>query len=177
MTPRWIVALTLLPLLALAAVVSACGDDDDDPPSGNATRPAAAATTAATRAATTAAGTPASTPAASTTAAAGSGGVKVTGGALTDDAGFTLYTFDADEPGKSNCADPCTQAWPPHTTTESDPPSGVEGATGTFTLVPRDDGTEQIAYNGKPLYRFVNDKAPGEKNGDGVGGVWHTATP
>ena len=31
------------------------------------------------------------------------------------------------------------------------------------------------AYDGHPLYTFVEDKAPGDIKGDGKGGVWHVA--
>jgi secreted repeat protein with Y-X4-D motif len=31
------------------------------------------------------------------------------------------------------------------------------------------DGTQQVAYNGHLRYTFVNDKAPGDFNGQGLG--------
>ena len=31
------------------------------------------------------------------------------------------------------------------------------------------------AYDGHPLYTFVEDKAPGDVKGEGKGGVWHVA--
>jgi predicted lipoprotein with Yx(FWY)xxD motif len=34
-----------------------------------------------------------------------------------------------------------------------------------------------VTFNGWPLYTFANDKAPGQVNGQGVGGVWFVATP
>ncbi|HXR02030.1 MAG TPA: hypothetical protein VN798_16710, partial [Pseudomonas sp.] len=40
--------------------------------------------------------------------------------------------------------------------------------------VKRDDGKMQWAYDSKPLYTFKSDQ-PGEKTGDGKGGVWHLA--
>ena len=33
-------------------------------------------------------------------------------GVLTDAAGRTVYTFDKDAPGKSNCSGGCLAAWP-----------------------------------------------------------------
>ncbi|MEO8540687.1 MAG: hypothetical protein ABI577_13190, partial [bacterium] len=45
-----------------------------------------------------------------------------------------------------------------------------------FSLITRDDGAKQIAYNGKPLYRYGPDKAPGDANGQGIGNVWFVAT-
>lgn len=33
---------------------------------------------------------------------------------LTDQNGMTLYTFDKDRPGESNCYDQCALSWPPY---------------------------------------------------------------
>jgi hypothetical protein len=38
----------------------------------------------------------------------------------------------------------------------------------------------QLTYNGHPLYTFVNDKKPGDTNGEGVkafGGSWFAVSP
>ncbi|MGH9149067.1 MAG: hypothetical protein ACRD0F_01860, partial [Acidimicrobiales bacterium] len=35
----------------------------------------------------------------------------------------------------------------------------------------------QVSYNGKPLYRYAGDSAPGQVTGDGIGGLWHVAKP
>lgn len=87
---------------------------------------------------------------------------------LTDSNGMTLYTFDNDEPGTSNCYDDCAVKWPP--LVADDTP-----AEGDFTLVDRTDGTQMWAYKGMPLYYWYEDEAPGDTSGDGVGGVWHLA--
>ena len=136
-----------------------------------ATTPAAGATTAATKAATT--------PAAGATTAA-AGGVKVgttsLGSVLTDGAGLTLYTFDKDVVGDGkSAAEALTAVWPPLSLAAA--PSNVTGATGAWAMFKRVDGKTQISYKGMPLYYFVNDKAPGDILGDGVGGVWHVAKP
>jgi predicted lipoprotein with Yx(FWY)xxD motif len=36
---------------------------------------------------------------------------------------------------------------------------------------------QQLSYNGHPLYRYAQDTAPGQTNGEGVGGKWFVATP
>jgi predicted lipoprotein with Yx(FWY)xxD motif len=41
----------------------------------------------------------------------------------------------------------------------------------------RDDGTLQVTYNGHPLYHFAGDQAPGDTNGQGVGGIWFVVSP
>jgi len=89
---------------------------------------------------------------------------------ITDASGMTLYTFDKDTAGVSNCYDKCAKAWPP-----AYAPAGTTGS-GDFSLVKRkDDGDLQWAYKGMPLYLWAKDKKPGDTTGDGVGNVWHTA--
>jgi len=91
------------------------------------------------------------------------------GNVLTDAKGMTLYTFDKDEAGKSNCYDTCATNWPPVKADTGAQPDG------DFTVVERTDGTAQWAYKGKPLYLWVKDTKPGDMTGDGVNDVWHTA--
>lgn len=89
---------------------------------------------------------------------------------LTDTAGMTLYTFDKDAPGESNCYDQCATNWPPVLV-----PADT-AVSGDFTLVDRKDTDMKIvAYKGWPLYLWIKDTKPGDTTGDGVGGVWHTA--
>ncbi len=88
---------------------------------------------------------------------------------LTDANGMTLYTFDKDAVGVSNCYDKCAVAWPPALAAADAKPEG------DFTLVDRTDGTKVWAYKGWPLYLWVKDTKPGETTGDMVGEVWHTA--
>ncbi len=90
---------------------------------------------------------------------------------LVDDNGMALYTFDKDQGGKSACNGKCAENWPP-LAAEDD-----AKAEGPWTIVERDDGTKMWAYDGKPLYTFVNDTEKGQVNGDGINGVWHVATP
>jgi predicted lipoprotein with Yx(FWY)xxD motif len=89
----------------------------------------------------------------------------------TDQNGMTLYTFDKDSAGKSNCDGDCAAKWPPFMAVADAAPEG------DWTIVERTDGSKMWAYDGKPLYTWVNDKAAGDTTGDGVGGVWHVARP
>jgi predicted lipoprotein with Yx(FWY)xxD motif len=91
-------------------------------------------------------------------------------GALADAAGRTVYTFDKDAPNKSNCAGGCLAAWPAFV--------AKPGATaaGSFGLIDAAGG-KQWTVNGKPLYYFAGDAKPGDRNGDGNGGVWHIVSP
>lgn len=88
-------------------------------------------------------------------------------GILADTTGKTLYTFDKDSGGKSACYGNCAAAWPPAIAA-----SGAE-ARGDFGLAKRDDGAMQWTFKGRPLYHFAGDTQPGQRLGDGQGGVWH----
>lgn len=98
-------------------------------------------------------------------------GVKTADGVLTNAGGMTLYTFDKDSAGKSACNGPCASNWPPLMATATDK------AAGDYSIVTRDDGSRQWAHKGKPLYLWAKDTKPGDKTGDGVGGVWKVAKP
>lgn len=86
---------------------------------------------------------------------------------LTDAKGMTLYTFDKDQAGISNCYDGCAAAWPPLMAAK-----GAHGE-GDYSVVTRKDGNLQWAYKGKPLYTWMKDEKQGDMTGDGVKGVWH----
>jgi predicted lipoprotein with Yx(FWY)xxD motif len=94
---------------------------------------------------------------------------------LTDAEGMTLYLFTNDEPGVSNCYDQCAENWPIFTAEE--PLTLPEGVPGELSLITRDDGTTQVAYNDWPLYYWVQDQAPGDTTGQGVGDVWYVLNP
>lgn len=89
------------------------------------------------------------------------------GKVVTDPQGMTLYTYDKDMKGQSNCDGECAEYWPPVKASASDKPAG------DFTIIKRSDGTMQWADYGKPLYTFKNDKKPGDTTGDKKDNVWH----
>jgi predicted lipoprotein with Yx(FWY)xxD motif len=89
------------------------------------------------------------------------------GTVLTDTKGMTLYTYDKDAAGKSNCVDQCAVNWPPAMAMPTDKPVG------DLTIIKRPDGTLQWADEGKPLYTFIQDKKPGDMTGDNMKEVWH----
>lgn len=87
--------------------------------------------------------------------------------AITDANKMTLYVFDKDAQGVSECYDSCAENWPPYLGA-----AGDEMGSG-WTLVERKDGAMQWAYDGKPVYYFAGDQKPGDAMGDGKNGVWH----
>ncbi|MFE6814711.1 SCO0930 family lipoprotein [Streptomyces sp. NPDC057677] len=100
----------------------------------------------------------------------------VLGPLVADAEGFTLYRFDKDtaDPSSSACVGDCAKTWPPVPASAAEP-GGVDAArTGS---VKRVDGTEQLTIAGWPVYRFAKDTAPGQTNGQGVGGTWFAVTP
>jgi predicted lipoprotein with Yx(FWY)xxD motif len=193
----------LVPLL-IAGVAAACtGAASSAGPSGAASAPSSAAgsssapssapsTASPTRSpasppAATASptGSPASPPAstASPTGSPTSDTVKLgvarsssLGSYLTAPNGKTLYTLSSDPADKSTCTGECATAWPP---LKIAPNGKVEAPVmGTFGIIKRADGTDQVALDGHPLYEFIKDTAPGQTNGEGIvafGGTWHVA--
>ena len=93
-------------------------------------------------------------------------------GMLTDQKGMTLYTFAKDSDGKSACNGQCATSWPPLMAKDGDK------SMGEWTVIKREDGTKQWAYDGKPLYTFVMDKKAGDTIGKGkMDGAWKIAKP
>lgn len=131
-----------------------------------------------------AASVPANSPAGSAPGATGSASpVKVAavagvGIVLEDSAGNVLYSPEQEANGTISCTAQCVKVWPAALASDSAPK--VDGAGGTFASIARPDGTAQLSYNGKPLYRFSFDKGPGSATGndvkDSFGGknfTWH----
>ncbi|MGZ2747825.1 COG4315 family predicted lipoprotein [Burkholderia stagnalis] len=98
---------------------------------------------------------------------------KVENGALVAANGMTVYAFDKDKPnaGTSACTGQCESFWPPYKASANDVPAGP------YTIVKRDDGTQQWAYKGRPLYFFSKDMKQGDRNGDNFKDMWHVVAP
>lgn len=97
---------------------------------------------------------------------------------LVDDEDRTLYTYGNDAPGTSTCTGGCAETWPPvivATIPEVDDANAVVAS--ELGTIERIDGGTQLTLNGYPLYRYSGDRAAGDTNGDGIGGVWHAAIP
>ena len=91
-------------------------------------------------------------------------GKTAKGTIMVDAKGMTLYSFDKDVVGKSNCNDKCAVEWPPLK-------AGANAkANGNWTIVIRDDKSHMWAYKGHPLYTFIDDKKAGDATGDNKDG-------
>ena len=98
---------------------------------------------------------------------------------LTNKNGYTLYYYDKDSPGKSNCSGNCANIFPPLTVSTGITPVVEAGIPGSLGLIERPDKslqvsyTDQPTYNNVPLYRYYGDAEPGETDGDLYQDEWH----
>lgn len=97
------------------------------------------------------------------------------GSVLVDGEGFTLYVFANDQSDQSSCTGDCAAAWPA-LTSDGEPAAG-DGVDATLGVAEQADGSQQVTVSGMPVYRFAQDAAPGDVNGQDVGGVWFAVTP
>lgn len=90
---------------------------------------------------------------------------------IIDKSDFSLYTFDNDSAGVSNCADTCLDAWPALLASDTDI------ASAPFSIITRADGMKQWTINDMPLYFFSSDFSAADSNGENVNNIWHLARP
>lgn len=120
---------------------------------------------------------------------AGSGGGEILatrdhgdiGPILVDSAGRTVYFSDQETGGKISCVDDCLGFWFPVVAKDGTAPE-VSGVADLTVVHRSDNGQDQLAYQGKPLYTFKLDSSAGDVAGDNVedsfGGKqfrWHVA--
>jgi predicted lipoprotein with Yx(FWY)xxD motif len=85
--------------------------------------------------------------------------------------GVSLYTFSGGAVNSSMNAGsgPCAVAWSPF------PAPATAVSAGDFTVITRNDGNRQWAYQGKPLYYWTLDGQPGNRTADSANGAWRMA--
>ena len=101
------------------------------------------------------------------------------GDVLVDRKGRTLYFFARDSGTRSDCTGACAVNWPP-LRVRGNPLVGSGARPSDVGTTARPDGNSQLTYNGHPLYTYVNDRKPGDANGEGVnafGGFWFAVSP
>lgn len=99
---------------------------------------------------------------------------------LTDGAGRTLYVFSLDPPGKSSCVGACARTWLPARSFGGKPQPGAGVGAPSVGNIQRPDGSEQMTFNGHPVYYYNGDGSPGQSNGNGrsaFGGSWSAQPP
>jgi len=97
------------------------------------------------------------------------------GNYLTDGHGRTLYYFDKDTKGVSNCSGGCLANWPAFYAPNIAAPTGLNSK--DFGTLTRTDGTKQTTYKGFALYYWIKDVNHGDTTGQGVGKVWFVVDP
>jgi predicted lipoprotein with Yx(FWY)xxD motif len=136
----------LLALLAVSAVLTACGSSyggSDDKSSGSSGASAAKSRVVA------------------------SAEKAKVGSVIVDAQGRTLYRFTAEAQGVPVCTGACVGTWPPAVVTDA------TGLPRHVATVKRPDGGKlQLTYDGHPLYRYAGDQSQADANGQGVGGQW-----
>jgi len=83
------------------------------------------------------------------------GQVTRRGNVFADSKGMTLYSHSP----SSACAGSCLESWVPLAAPQAASPLGG------WTIVAKDDGTQQWAYQGRPVYRSLKDLKPSDTNG------------
>ena len=153
---RLITAFAISPLLAVA--VSACGGGSSSGSSsaGSTARPhtKSSAVTIST--------------------AGGTDGVHLVGASKR-----SVYLWGADKGTKSTCAGACAGNWPP-VITKGSPNAGAGTSGADLGTTRRSDGSEQVTYNGHPLYYYIGDQTAGATSGqgsDGFGARWWLVAP
>jgi predicted lipoprotein with Yx(FWY)xxD motif len=126
-------------LAALAIALGACGGDDEQP-------------------AATSDGQP-------TTVSVDD--IDGVGSVLVDQSGAALYVSEQEADGKVRCTGECLGFWIPLEAPAGEPTAG-DAVTGDLGTVERLDGSRQVTHDGVPLYRFSEDKEPGQVTGDGL---------
>jgi predicted lipoprotein with Yx(FWY)xxD motif len=99
----------------------------------------------------------------------------IDGKILADGQGRALYLFTGDKSSTSTCAGACASAWPP-VAASAMPMAGGGVSQSLLGTSKRADGTEQLTYNGHPLYYFSADTGSGMAKGQGVkafGSDWY----
>jgi predicted lipoprotein with Yx(FWY)xxD motif len=95
---------------------------------------------------------------------------------LVDAKGMTLYLFTNDSPNTSTCYSKCASYWPPLLSSGT-PVYGNGVDVSKLGSTNRTDGTQQVTYNGWPLYYFSKDTIPGDVIGQGVTNSWYMVAP
>jgi len=78
-----------------------------------------------------------------------------------DGSGRTLYLFDIERDRVPRCYGACAVNWPPFlaaTASTSDPNLSQT----LIATSARNDGSQQVTYNGHPLYYYVGDHSAGQ---------------
>ena len=96
---------------------------------------------------------------------------------LVDAKGNTLYMFATDARNVSSCEGGCLNAWPALMLPKGGSLADVALASPNLRrswlgVALRSDGSQQVTYNGFPLYYWFRDAKPGDVNGQWITNNW-----
>ncbi|MFC0677628.1 hypothetical protein ACFFGH_07200 [Lysobacter korlensis] len=97
---------------------------------------------------------------------------------LADSAGQAVYTLEGDRDG-SKCTGACLSVWPPLLVGETQPTAGPNIDPSKVASIKRPDGSMQVTFNNRPLYRYAADQGQGRTSGHDVKdqtGHWYLLT-
>ncbi|HEY8983323.1 MAG TPA: SCO0930 family lipoprotein [Streptomyces sp.] len=98
---------------------------------------------------------------------------------VVDKNGMTVYRFLKDKAWPkpvSNCKGACLEKWPIVAPVDFKDTKDIPQK-GYMKFLRPDNNEEQQTLNCSPIYTFINDKEPGDTNGQGVGGTWFAVRP
>ncbi|WP_055523880.1 SCO0930 family lipoprotein [Streptomyces graminilatus] len=98
---------------------------------------------------------------------------------VVDKNGMTVYRFLKDKAWPkpvSACVGACLDKWPVVSPVPFEDTKGIKKK-GYMDFTRPDNGAQQQTLNCSPIYTFINDKKPGDTNGQGVGGTWYAVAP
>jgi predicted lipoprotein with Yx(FWY)xxD motif len=98
------------------------------------------------------------------------------GSVLHAPSGLTLYHLETEAKGKIDCTGGCASTWPPLLASSGKVPAASPDVAGRLGTIERPDGALQVTFEGMALYTYAGDSAPGQANGQGIGGVWFAVT-
>ncbi|MFB8774696.1 SCO0930 family lipoprotein [Streptomyces broussonetiae] len=102
---------------------------------------------------------------------------------VVDKNGMTVYRFmkDTQWPMSTACTGECLEKWPVVAPVPAEDTEGIDlqGSTPNrgYVVFDRPDGIKQQSIDCVPIYTFAGDEAPGDTNGQGVGGTWYAVAP
>jgi predicted lipoprotein with Yx(FWY)xxD motif len=98
---------------------------------------------------------------------------------LVDGRGRSLYLFEKDRGGRSDCFGSCASLWPP-LTTGGRVARGAGVSAAKLGTVGRRGGGREVTYAGHPLYYYAGDSRAGQTRGEGLdsfGAEWDVVSP
>jgi predicted lipoprotein with Yx(FWY)xxD motif len=98
---------------------------------------------------------------------------------VVDSTGRALYLFEQDKNHRSACYGQCATFWPP-LLTHGKPVARAGAKQSLLGTTRRANGSQQVTYAGHPLYRYAQDRKPGQTTGEGsllFGAGWDALSP